>query len=137
VNADKRVKILIVDDEELICWSLKQSFEKAGGYAVNCAYTGDDALRKLHRDRYDIIITDLNLPDIKNHEIVRRIRDVAVSTPVIVISADLSESVLDDISGQGVVKCIGKPFEIGEILDDVKEATGFAKPARENGALTK
>ncbi len=132
VNPDKTVKILIVDDEELICWSLKHSFEKAGKYAVNCAYTGDDALQKLHEDRYDIIITDLNLPDVKDHEIVRKIKEIAISTPVIVISADVSESVLDDISKQGVIKCIDKPFEIIDIMDDVKEAVKFIRLAAEN-----
>ncbi len=132
MSAGERIKILIVDDEELICWSLKQSFEKAGGYAVHCAYTGDDALQKLHEDRYDIIITDLNLPDAREHEIVRKIKNVAVSTPVIVISADLSESVLDDISKEGVIKCIDKPFEIGEIMDDVEEAMRLAKLTRKN-----
>ncbi len=133
VNQDKRVKkILIVDDEELICRSLKHSFEKAGEYAVNCAYTGDDALQKLHDDRYDIIITDLNLPDVRDHEIVRKIKDITSSTPVIVISADLSESVLNDISKQGIIKCIDKPFEINDIMDDVREAMKFTRLIAEN-----
>ena len=118
----KKVKILIIDDEELICWSLKQSFEKVEGYTVNCAYTGDDALHKLHEDQYDVVITDLNLPDVKNYEIVKKIRDITSNTPVIVISAYLSEPVLSTVSKEGVFKCINKPFEINYIMGEVKEA---------------
>jgi DNA-binding NtrC family response regulator len=122
MHIKKKAKILIVDDEELICWSLKQSFEKGEGYIVSCAYTGDDALQKLSENQYDVVITDLNLPDVKNYEIVKEIRNIATSTPVIVISAYLSENVLDDVTRQGAIKCINKPFEIDYIMDEVKEA---------------
>ena len=122
---NKKVKILIIDDEELICWSLKHSFEKVEGYIVNCAYTGDDALDKLNENHYDVVITDLNLPDVKNYEIVKKIKNVAVSTPVIVISAYLSDNVLDDVTKQGAVKCINKPFEIDYIMGEVKQAMRY------------
>ncbi len=121
----KKVKILIIDDEELICWSLKQSFEKVEGYTVNCAYTGDDALHKLSDDQYDVVITDLNLPDVKNYEIVSKIRNITSNTPVIVISAYLSEPVLSTVSKEGVFKCINKPFEINHIMGEVKEAMKY------------
>jgi DNA-binding NtrC family response regulator len=118
----KKRKILIVDDEELICWSLKQSFEKAGEYFVSCAYTGDDAIKKLNENDYDLVITDLKLPDVEDYDIVRKIRDLAADTPVIVISAHLSDPVMKDISKHGVYKCINKPFVIDDILGEVKEA---------------
>jgi DNA-binding NtrC family response regulator len=126
MHLEKKVKILIVDDEELICWSLKQSFEKGEGYIVSCAYTGDDALQKLSENHYDVVITDLNLPDVKNFEIVKEIRNITTNTPVIVISAYLSENVLDDVTRQGANKCITKPFEIDYIVGEVKEAIGSA-----------
>ncbi|MEN8263397.1 MAG: response regulator [Nitrospirota bacterium] len=122
----KKVKILIIDDEELICWSLKQSFEKVEGYTVNCAYTGDDALHKLNEEQYDVVITDLNLPDVKNYEIVSKIRNITSNTPVIVISAYLSEPVLSTVSKAGVFKCINKPFEINYIMGEVKEAMKYS-----------
>ena len=122
MNIEKKTKILIIDDEELICWSLKQSFEKVEGYTVSCAYTGDDALHKLNENQYDVVITDLNLPDVKNYEIVKKIRNITSNTPVIVISAYLSEPVMSTVSKEGVFKCINKPFEINHIMGEVKEA---------------
>ena len=125
MSVKRKAKILIIDDEELICWSLKQSFEKVEGYNVSCAYTGDDALHKLHENQYDVVITDLNLPDVKDYDIVKKIRDITSSTPLIVISAYLSELVQADVSKEGVFKCINKPFEIDYIMGEVKEAIKY------------
>ncbi len=122
MNLGKKIKVLIVDDEKLICWSLKNIFEKAGNYAVNCAYTGNEALQKLIESQYDVVITDLNLPDAKDSEIVRKIKNLSSDTPVIVISAYLSDPVLNDVTKQGVIKCITKPFQIEDVLGEVKEA---------------
>ena len=77
-------------------------------------------------DKYDVVITDLNLPDVKNYEIVKKIRDITSTTPVIVISAYLSEPVLSTVSKEGVFKCINKPFEINYIMDEVKEAMKYS-----------
>jgi two-component system response regulator AtoC len=125
VEPVRKVKILIVDDEELICWSLKHSFEKVKGYHVNCAHTGSDALQELHENRYDIVITDLNLPDVNDFNIVRKIKNIASDTPVIVISASLCGPFLDEVIKQGAYKCFNKPFEIDTVLYEVKEAVRY------------
>lgn len=122
MNPEKKGKILIVEDEELICWSLKHSFEKDGEYYVRCSHSGDDAMQKLAEDEYDVVITDLNLPDVDGFGIVKKIRGLAKSVPVIVISAHLSDPDVDDVKKQGVFSCINKPFEINEVIGDVKAA---------------
>ncbi|MBI5407791.1 MAG: response regulator [Nitrospirae bacterium] len=124
-DKSKKVKILVVDDEELICWSLKQSFEKVEGYSVNCAYTGNDAVQKLIESQYDVVITDLNLPDARDLEIVEKIKKLAIDTPVIVISSHLSDPGMDNVKKQGVIKWINKPFEIEDVLGGVKEAMKY------------
>jgi len=125
VELIRKVKILIVDDEELICWSLKHSFEKVEGYHVNCAHTGSDALQELNENRYDIVITDLNLPDVNDLNIVTKIKKIASDTPVIVISASLCGPFLDDVIKQGAYKCFNKPFEIDTVLGEVKKAVRY------------
>lgn len=122
MNLEKKGKILIVEDEELICWSLKQSFERDGDYNVNCSYTGCDAFQKLAEDEYDLVITDLRLPDVDGFGIVQKIRKLQKSIPVIVISAHLSAPIIDDIKKQGAFSCINKPFDIKDLIGDVKEA---------------
>ena len=114
------MKILVVDDEELICWSLKRSFEKHAGHSVCCVYTGNDALQKIMENQYDVVITDLKLPDISGAELVRKIKELGIVTPVIVISSYLSENILNDMLKQGVLRCINKPFQIENILNDLE-----------------
>ncbi len=125
MNLVKKSKILIVEDEELICWSLKHSFERAGEYYVKCSHTGDDALQLLSENEYDVVITDLRLPDIDGFGIVEKIRGLTKNTPVIVISAHLTDPAIDDVRKHGVFSCINKPFEIQDVMGDVKEAMKF------------
>ena len=113
------MKILVVDDEELICWALKRTFEKHAGHSVCCVYTGNDAIKKIMENQYDVVITDLKLPDVHGTELVRKIKELGIDTPVIVISSYLSENMLDNVMKQGVLRCLNKPFQIEDILNDV------------------
>ncbi len=122
MDTDKKRKILIVEDEELICWSLKHSFERDGEYYVRCSHTGDDAMQKLTSEEYDVVITDLKLPDVDGFGIVRKIKELAKGAPVIVISAHLSDPVIDDVKKQGAFSMINKPFEIVDVIGDVRKA---------------
>ncbi len=122
MNTGMKGKILIVEDEELICWSLKQSFERDGEYYVRCSHTGDDAMQKLTTDKYDVVITDLKLPDVDGFGIVKKIKELAKGTPVIVISAHLSDPAMEDVKKEGVFSMINKPFEIVDVMGDVQEA---------------
>lgn len=116
------MKILVVDDEELICWSLKRSFEKNEGHSVCCVYTGNDALQKVMENEYDVIITDLKLPDVDGSELIRKIKQMSIDVPVIVMSSHFSPNTLNDINQHGVFRCINKPFQIEDIMSGVKEA---------------
>ena len=118
------MKILVVDDVELICWSLKRSFEKKEGHSVCCAYTGNEALQKMVENEYDVVITDLKLPDVDGAELVRKLKELNTGVPVIVISSHFPQSTMDDFVNHGVFRCITKPFQIEDVLSGVREATG-------------
>ena len=124
VNIDKKTKILIIDDEELICWSLKKTFERTDEYDVSCAYTGDDALKNIIANQYDVVITDLKLPDVNGTEFIAKIKKLIKDTPVIVISAYFSDRAMNDISEYNIFRCVNKPFEISDIMNGVKDAMG-------------
>lgn len=120
--AGKKTNILVVDDEELICWSLKRSIEKYAGHSVSCVNTGNEALQKIKEGQYDVIITDLKLPDINGAEIVKKIKEMNVGTPVIIVSAYLSQNMSNGILDQDVFRCINKPFQIEDVLAGVQDA---------------
>ncbi len=120
-----KIKILIIDDEELICWSLKTSFERYNEFAVSCAHTSDDALRNILENQYDVVITDLKLPDANGAELLGKIKGLVQNTPVIVMSAYLSDPVHYDITKYDIFRCVNKPFEISDIICGVQDALAF------------
>jgi len=121
----KAIKILIIDDEELICWALQRSFERVGSICVHCAHSAAEAMRNLHEHQYDVIITDLRLPDAQGLEIVRMIQETAFDTNVIVISSDVSGEMEKSMLSQGIVRCLSKPFDIHDVIHEAGEAAGW------------
>ncbi|MEK3791315.1 response regulator transcription factor [Paenibacillus sp. FSL R7-0204] len=105
-------QILIVDDEADIVNLLKDYFE-INGYKVLTARSGGEALRKVVYNP-DIILLDINMPEIDGLEVCTRIRDF-VSCPIIFLTAQVEES--DKINGfrVGGDDYIVKPFSIDEL----------------------
>ncbi|TAN45506.1 MAG: response regulator [Nitrospirae bacterium] len=123
------MRILAVDDEKLICWALKRSFEKKLGYSVCCAYSGIEALEKIREREYDALITDLNMPDMNGVDLIKKVREMGMDIPVVVISSHFSMNVLDSILQYGVSRCISKPFQIEDVLVGIKEAANLPHPS--------
>ncbi len=79
-------KLLVVDDEEIIRESLSFILRKEG-YQVEEAENGKVAYQKLLDDKYDIVITDLEMPQMKGIELLEEIKKLDVHTSIIVITA--------------------------------------------------
>lgn len=118
------MKVLIVDDEKLIRWSLSRGLEGAG-YAVDTAANGIDALHMIEQFKYDIVVTDLRMPGLDGIELLKRIKESEKGIPVIFLSAYLSKDVINDAGQFGAFRCVSKPFQIESILHIVKEALDF------------
>ncbi|HBG3240747.1 TPA: response regulator, partial [Clostridioides difficile] len=87
-------KILVVDDEEGIITLLKDYFEM-NGYEVYTAQSGKDSLKKISKNP-DIILLDINMPEIDGIEVCNRIRDY-VSCPILFLTARIENT--DKING--------------------------------------
>ena len=98
------------------------ALESAGPFAVTQAESGFHALKILPRSRYDLIITDINMPDINGLELVRFIRDSDVhkKTPLIIISTDGREADRDRGMKLGANAYLTKPFQPEQLLETVK-----------------
>ncbi|RMF92474.1 MAG: response regulator [Candidatus Schekmanbacteria bacterium] len=79
-------EILVVDDEELICWSIKRELSKRG-YEIESALSGKDALEKLEKNPFKVLITDIKLPDISGFNVIEKARQISNSTKIIAISS--------------------------------------------------
>lgn len=111
--------VLIVEDEEKISrlLQLELSYE---GYEVEIAANGREALEKASSRAWDVILMDVMLPEITGIEVLRRLRKVDLTTPVIMLTA--RNSTPDKVNGldQGANDYITKPFEIEELLARIR-----------------
>lgn len=111
-------KILIVDDERLVRWSLRQKCEE-WGFQVFEADAGETALRLAEAENPDLVLLDVRLPDLTGIEVLDVLKKNADSAPaVIMITADPQ---LDDVKAAiklGAVDFVGKPFDF-ELLHEV------------------
>lgn len=107
------IRILIVEDERPISNLIRLSLTKEG-YSCACAYDGAEAADLLERERYDLVLLDVMLPEIDGFELMELIRPLEV--PVIFITA--KDAVADRVRGlrAGAEDYIVKPFEIVELL---------------------
>ena len=114
-------RILVVDDDKEIVRLVRAYLEQAG-YQVLIAYDGEIALHVLRRDRPELVVLDLMLPDRDGWDITRLVRADAVlaSTPIIMLTARVEDS--DKIIGLelGADDYITKPFNPREVVARVR-----------------
>ena len=79
-------RVLIVDDERLIRWSMKECLETAG-YEAEAAESGKAALEALNQSPFDIVLLDYKLPDVNGLELLEKIKTSHVDIPVVMITA--------------------------------------------------
>ncbi|GAB4557506.1 MAG: sigma-54 dependent transcriptional regulator [Geothermobacteraceae bacterium] len=127
-------KILVVDDENLICWSLCQALSRLGHIAES-AQTGNRALKLLDEFAPDIVILDINLPDISGIEILRRIKQAESDTIVIMMTANGNADSLVEAFQLGADDYFGKPFNLQMVEHVVEQALEKQQLQREVASL--
>lgn len=107
-------RILIVDDEPSITEFVSYAMQKEG-YITEVASDGEEALRKIEQQHFDLFILDIMLPSIDGYELCRRIR-AKMSTPILFLSARDTE--LNKVVGLelGADDYLAKPFGVRELL---------------------
>ena len=124
------LRVLIVDDERAIRRFLRASLT-AHGYTVYEAANGQEALSAVIRDRPDLIILDLGLPDVDGIQVTRQLREWT-QTPIIVLSVREEEAAKVAALDVGADDYLTKPFGIAELMARMRVAVRHAtQPAGE------
>lgn len=116
------MNILIVEDEININDIIVKTLRK-NNYTVDTSFDGQEALELLTIKEYDLIITDINMPNMDGFTLIRTIRDKSINTPVIFLSA--KDHIDDKIMGLdlGASDYIVKPFIFDELLARIRVIT--------------
>ncbi len=123
-------KILIVDDEKIICDMLKTELEK-NDYDVTVVNNSKDAIKAIEFTHFDIILLDLMLPKITGLDLLSLIKEKSPDTVVIMITAYGSVESAVKAMKLGAFDYISKPFSMDEMLVVIKKAEEYAKKIKE------
>jgi len=115
----KKLSILLVEDEENLQDALKLNFEMEG-YNVTSAYNGEEALRVIHDEYFDLIVLDVMLPEIDGITVCENIRLSNTEIPIMMLSAKSQSA--DRVLGlkKGADDYLTKPFSLEELLIRVR-----------------
>jgi len=109
------VKLLVIEDDEAILSLLKRGLEEEG-MVVDSATNGEDGEYLAEVNRYDIIILDWMLPEKSGIEILKKLRDKDIKTPVLMLTAkDAIENKLEGLN-EGADDYLTKPFNFDELI---------------------
>jgi DNA-binding response OmpR family regulator len=116
------VKILLVEDEAKTLQLIKQGLEQHN-MEVDIAYDGLMGLTLAQRNPYDLLITDIILPEINGLNLCRKLRESGFETPILLLTA--LSTTADIITGldAGADDYLGKPFEFSELMARVRALT--------------
>jgi DNA-binding response OmpR family regulator/predicted regulator of Ras-like GTPase activity (Roadblock/LC7/MglB family) len=121
-------RILVVEDEENLNWSIVNSLRK-DGYFVRGVMNGAEAIRILWSEEYDVVISDLKMPGADGFELLQWIRAHRPKTRLIMVTAFGSASTRNQALEGGVVSYLEKPFDLHTLKEELRrllQQTGFS-----------
>lgn len=117
----RQVKIIVVDDEEIVLSLVRDALEDSG-YAIALAGGALDALEKIEKEYFDFILTDIRMPEIDGIELVKRAREINPALGVIFMTGYANLDSAKDAIKEGAYDYIMKPFELNEMRQAVRNA---------------
>ena len=133
------MRILILEDEQLLQDQLRRQFEKAG-YACDSASDGSEGLFLGQENPYDLAVVDLGLPKLDGISVIKQWRSEGRKFPVLILTA--RDRWQDKVEGleAGADDYVAKPFQIEEVMARanalIRRSAGFASPQLEFGCIT-
>ena len=130
------MKVLIVDDERAIRYSLKEILEMEG-YEVDMAENGLGGLEKARKEKFDAIFCDIKMPEMDGTEMLVKLIEEGIESPVIMVSGHADITTAVDCIKKGAFDFIEKPLDLNRILITLKNATDKASLVKETKILKK
>jgi len=122
-------RVMVVDDEEIVCERLRGHLEKQG-FAVDTFTDSGLALQALDESSYQVVVTDLKMAGATGLDILHNVRRRGQPTQVIVITGYASLEAAREAEAVGAHRFLCKPFELKELTAAVKSASKRARRGR-------
>ncbi len=119
-------KILVVDDELVVIKSAERVL-KSEGYQVEGALGGREAIMKLGQDNFDLVFTDLKMPEVDGITLIRWIKKTKPSVGIVIITGYPSQDTIKEALELGIIDYVPKPFTPSVLLDVTERAVEWIK----------
>jgi two-component system response regulator PilR (NtrC family) len=123
MRTDKPIRVLVVDDEPLVR-DLLVSYLNGLGFAVETAQDGLEGLEKYTGGDFDLVITDLSMPNMDGIELVKELREIDDEAVVLIITGYPTIGTAVEAIKQGAADYITKPFTLDEVKIRIDKAIG-------------
>jgi two-component system chemotaxis response regulator CheY len=125
------VRILLVEDSSAMRAFVRAALEEEADVVLSEAPSGFEALRLLPREKFELVITDINMPDINGLEVIAFMRrsEAYRATPLLIISTEASVRDRERAMTLGANAYLTKPFQPGELRDAVRKLRASAPGA--------
>jgi len=120
-------RILVIEDEESMRHALTKALTR-GGWRVEAAPTGREGVERLRTTRYDVVLTDVRLPDLSGLDVVALVTETSPGTPVVVMTAFGTVETALVAMKRGARDFVTKPFETAALLAILDQAVGQPAP---------
>ena len=121
MNMSRAHHILVIEDEGHVAGFIRDALTEIG-YAVTVAAGGADALNKVTDDAPDLVLLDLNLPDMPGFEVLDRLRARSPALPVVIVSGNTDPMMAEAARALGAIDYVTKPFELDRLSQVVAAA---------------
>jgi len=132
--SEAQVRILVVDDEESLRFFLERGLRKAG-YAIDLAADGRTAIDRIASTGYDVVLTDIVMPDVSGLDVLAAVHEMDKDSVVIRMTAHASVENAIDALRCGAFDYLTKPFELKELLVNIERGLARRGVERENRKL--
>ncbi len=129
------MRILVVDDEAPVRDVVKKGLSKMGGYDVEAAQSGAEAVEKMEKDVFDLVLTDLKMPEMDGLELLKAIKGTRPEVMVILMTAYGSIETAVEAMKMGANDYITKPVNFNDLLVHISKAQKENSLLKENRLL--
>lgn len=112
---EKKASILIVDDDASLCKTTSLILER-GGYAVNTAGSGQEAIERVKERRFDVVLMDIKMPVMDGVEAYKRIKRIRPDTVAIMMTGYAVDNLIKDALEEGAHSTAYKPLDMDRLL---------------------
>lgn len=120
------IKILVVDDEKVIIRSCEMIL-KAEGFNVQGILSAKEAILRLEQEDYDLVFTDLNMPEVDGITLIRWIKQKKPETGIVIITGYPSQETIKEALELGIIDYVPKPFTPAVLTDVAQRAVEWIK----------